>query len=57
MIDGSDVRESQTQHPVAIYPASGFVYNMADKAAPGAGTTTVISSGSTTGGTPQQTTP
>ena len=39
----------------AIYPASGFVYNLADKAAPKA--TTVISSGNATHGTPQQATP
>jgi hypothetical protein len=40
----------------AIYPASGFVYNLADKGAPGGKATTVISSGGTHG-TSQQTTP
>ena len=40
----------------AVYPASGFVYNLAD--IPNGGATTVISSGdNTTHGTPQQTTP
>lgn len=39
----------------AIYPASGFIYNLADKAAPGGGA--VISSGNATHGSPQQTTP
>ena len=41
----------------AIYPASGFVYNLADKVAPTGKATTVISSGNATHGTPQQTTP
>src|SRR5688572_3625834 len=39
----------------AVYPASGFVYNVAD--IPSGGATTVISSGNATGGTPQQSTP
>jgi hypothetical protein len=39
----------------AVYPASGFVYNLADKTAPGGGATTVISSGgNATHGTSQQ---
>jgi surface antigen len=39
----------------AVYPASGFVYNLADKVAPSGTSTTIISSGgNTTGGTPQQ---
>ncbi|HKP24910.1 MAG TPA: CHAP domain-containing protein, partial [Dongiaceae bacterium] len=39
----------------AIYPASGFVYNLADKGAPGGAATTVISSGNNaTHGTTQQ---
>jgi hypothetical protein len=41
----------------AVYPASGFIYNLADKAAPSGGATTVISSGNATDGTPQQSTP
>jgi len=39
----------------AVYPASGFVYNLADKDAPTGTATTIISSGnSPTHGTPQQ---
>jgi hypothetical protein len=38
----------------AIYPASGFVYNLADKVASNGKATTVISSGNATHGTPQQ---
>ena len=38
----------------AVYPASGFVYNMADKGKPTGTVTTIISSGNATGGTPQQ---
>jgi surface antigen len=41
----------------AVYPASGFVYNLADKGAPSGTATTVISSGNATHGTTQQTTP
>jgi hypothetical protein len=41
----------------AIYPASGFIYNMADVPAPSGKATTVISSGGPTHGTPQQSTP
>jgi hypothetical protein len=42
----------------AVYPASGFVYNLADKSAPsGTATTTISSSGNPTHGTPQQKTP
>ncbi len=42
----------------AVYPASGFVYNLADKGAPSGTATTVISSGNNaTHGTTQQTTP
>lgn len=41
----------------AIYPATGFVYNLADKGAPTGTGTTVISSGAATNGTPQQTVP
>jgi surface antigen len=42
----------------AVYPASGFVYNLADKGMPSGTATTVISSGSNaTNGTPQQSTP
>ena len=41
----------------AVYPASGFVYNMADKGMPRGTATTIISSGSATGGTPQKSTP
>lgn len=37
----------------AVYPASGFVYNLADKGAPGGGAT-AISSGNATHGTSQQ---
>jgi hypothetical protein len=39
----------------AIYPASGFVYNLADKGTPSGTSTTIISSGNH--GTPQQSTP
>ena len=38
----------------AVYPASGFVYNLADKGKPTGTVTTVISSGNATHGTPQQ---
>jgi hypothetical protein len=42
----------------AVYPASGFVYNLADKGTPTGTATTIISSGgNTTGATPQQSTP
>jgi surface antigen len=42
----------------AVYPASGFVYNLADMPAPAGATTKVSSSsGNATNGTPQQTTP
>jgi surface antigen len=41
----------------AVYPASGFVYNLADKGVPSGKSTTVISSGNATHGTSQQTTP
>ena len=41
----------------AVYPASGFVYNVADLPAPTGKATTVISSGSTTNLAPQQSTP
>jgi surface antigen len=41
----------------AVYPASGFIYNVANKPAPSGGATTIISSGSATNGTPQQSTP
>lgn len=41
----------------AIYPASGFIYNMADKVAPSGDSTTVISSGNVTNRTPQQSLP
>lgn len=38
----------------AIYPASGFVYNVADLPTPTGKATTVISSGNATNGAPQQ---
>lgn len=41
----------------AVYPASGFIYNMTDKAAPRGADTTVISSGNGTHGTPRKSTP
>ena len=41
----------------AVYPASGFVYNLADKGMPSGKATTVISSGGATNGAPQQSTP
>jgi hypothetical protein len=42
----------------AVYPASGFVYNVADLPAPSGATTTVSSSsGNVTHGTSQQTLP
>ena len=41
----------------AVYPASGFVYNLADKVAPSGSATTIISSGNATSGSPQQSTP
>ena len=41
----------------AVYPASGFLYNFTDKAAPSGAATTLISTGNRTNRTPQQTTP
>ncbi|NJM92746.1 MAG: CHAP domain-containing protein [Rhodospirillaceae bacterium] len=41
----------------AVYPASGFVYNMADIPSGGATTKVSSSSGNTTHGSPQQSTP
>lgn len=41
----------------AVYPASGFVYNLADKIAPSGKATTVISSGNAPNGTPKQSLP
>jgi surface antigen len=43
----------------AVYPASGFVYNVADMPAPAGGATTTVSSssGNSTNATPQQTLP
>lgn len=41
----------------AVYPASGFIYTVADRATPGSGGATVVSSGNATHGTPPQTAP
>lgn len=38
----------------AVYPASGFIYNLADKGMPSGTSTTIISNGNATHGTPQQ---